>query len=78
METIIRKWGNSLGIRIPNPLVREYSLKEGSTVEIEDGGNKIIIKPKAKRNLSEMLMGINESNVHKEVDTNGPTGKEIW
>jgi antitoxin MazE len=44
METVIKKWGNSLGIRIPNLIVREFSLKDGSFVEIKDMGNEIIDK----------------------------------
>ena len=45
MEATVQKWGNSLGIRIPNLLVRELSLKNGSVVDIDDNGNEIIIKP---------------------------------
>jgi antitoxin MazE len=78
METVIKKWGNSLGIRIPNLIVREFSLKDGSFVEIKDMGNEIIIKPKKKNKLLEMLEAINEQNIHKEVETNGPVGKEIY
>jgi antitoxin MazE len=78
METVIKKWGNSLGIRIPNFIVREFSLKDGSFVEIKNIGNEIIIKPKKKSELLEMLDAINEQNIHEEVETNGPMGKEIW
>jgi antitoxin MazE len=78
METVVKKWGNSLGIRIPNLIVREFSLKDGSCVEIKDRGNEIIIKPKKKDTLSEMLDAITEQNIHEEVETNGPVGKEIW
>jgi antitoxin MazE len=78
MEAVIRKWGNSLGIRIPNLIVRELSLKEGSFVDIKDMGNEIIIKPKEKNKLSEMISAINEQNIHREIETNGPVGKEVW
>jgi antitoxin MazE len=78
MEAIIKKWGNSLGIRIPNLIVRELSLKDGSLVDIKDKGNEIIIKPKEKNKLSGMLNQINEKNIHGEVETNGPVGNEAW
>jgi len=78
MEAVIKKWGNSLGIRIPNLIVRELSLKDGSFVDINDKGNEIIIKPIQKNRLSEMLNLINEQNIHEEVKTKGPVGKEIW
>ena len=78
MEAVVKKWGNSLGIRIPNLIVRELSLKDGSFVNINDKGNEIIIKPIHKNRLSEMVNLINEQNIHKEVKTTGPIGKEIW
>ncbi|MDR2595866.1 MAG: AbrB/MazE/SpoVT family DNA-binding domain-containing protein [Treponema sp.] len=78
MEAIVKKWGNSLGIRIPNLIVRELSLKDGSFVDITNKGKEIIIKPIQKNKLSEMLDKINEQNLHREVETGGPVGKEIW
>ena len=78
MEAVVKKWGNSLGIRIPNLIVRELSLKDGSFVDINDKGNEIIIKPIQKNKLSEMLNLINEQNIHEEVKTTGPVGKEVW
>jgi antitoxin MazE len=78
MEAVVKKWGNSLGIRIPNLIVKEMSLKDGSFVDINDNGNEIVIKPLRKNNLSEMLSLINEQNIHKEIKSSGPVGKEIW
>ena len=78
MEAVVKKWGNSLGIRIPNLIARELSLKDGSSVDINDKGNEIIIKPIRKNNLSEMLNQINEQNIHEEIKTTGPVGNEIW
>ena len=78
MEAMVQKWGNSLGIRIPNLIVREFSLKNGSVVNINDNGNEIVIKPIKKSKLSEMLDKINDKNLHPEVETTGPVGKEIW
>jgi antitoxin MazE len=78
MEAVVKKWGNSLGIRIPNLIVRELSLKDGSFVDINDRGKEIIIKPIKKNKLSDILDKINEQNIHKEIDTGKPVGKEIW
>ncbi|MFP3040674.1 AbrB/MazE/SpoVT family DNA-binding domain-containing protein [Treponema primitia] len=78
MEAVIKKWGNSLGIRIPNLIIRELALKDGSLVEIKDRGNEIIIKPKRKKQLSEMLDEITEENLHREIKTGSPVGNEIW
>ena len=69
MEAVVKKWGNSLGIRIPNLIVREFSLKDGSFVDINDRGNEIVIKPIQKNKLSEMLSRIDENNIHGEIET---------
>jgi len=78
MEAMVQKWGNSLGIRIPNFFIQEFSLKNGSVVNINDNGNEIVIKPIRKSRLSEMLDKINDQNLHQEIETTGPVGKEIW
>jgi antitoxin MazE len=77
METVLTKWGNSLGVRIPVSIVKELSLKNGSIMEIKEKRNKIIIKQK-KSSLIEMLNLINESNIHKGIKTDICVGKEIW
>jgi antitoxin MazE len=78
MEAVVKKWGNSLGIRIPHLIVRKLSLKDGSFVDINDRGKEIIIKPIQKNKLSDMLSKINQQNIHKEIDTGGPVGNEVW
>jgi antitoxin MazE len=78
MEAVVKKWGNSLGIRLPNLVARQLSLKDGSYINIEDKGKKILITPIKKNSLSEMLSKINEQNLHEEIETGGPVGKEIW
>jgi len=78
MEAVVKKWGNSLGIRIPNLVARQLSLKDGSYINIEDKEQKIIITPIKKNRLSEMLSKINEQNLHEKIETGGPVGKEIW
>jgi len=78
MEAVIQKWGNSLGIRIPNLITKEYSLKNGSIVNISNNGKEITIKPIQNYKLSEMLNNINEKNLHEEIDWGKPVRKEIW
>jgi len=78
MEAVIKKWGNSLGIRIPGLIAKEIPLKDGSYVDINSRGNEIVIRPIKKRNLSEMISQINDQNLHDEIQTGEPVGKEIW
>jgi len=42
------------------------------------GNNLGVRMPIEKNKLSEMLDNINEQNIHKEIETEGPVGKEIW
>ena len=78
MEGVVKKWGNSLGIRVPNFIVRNLSLRDGSPIVIRENGNEIIIKPIEKIKLSDMINKINKDNIHKEIETTGPVGNEVW
>ena len=78
MEAVVKKWGNSLGIRIPSLIVRELSLKDGSYINIDDKGKQIIITPIKKNRLPEMISKITEKNLHAEIETGEPVGNEIW
>ncbi|MDR2870185.1 MAG: hypothetical protein LBV04_07035 [Deferribacteraceae bacterium] len=78
METIVKKWGNSLGIRIPSIIVKNKTLHDGICVEIIETENGILISPKQKRVLSEMLEQVTEENIHNEIETGAVVGNEIW
>ncbi|WP_306700978.1 AbrB/MazE/SpoVT family DNA-binding domain-containing protein, partial [Treponema endosymbiont of Eucomonympha sp.] len=36
MVAVVKKWGNSLGMRIPNLMARSMNLSEGSYVELKN------------------------------------------
>jgi len=80
METTIRKWGNSLGIRIPKIFAEEMKINDGTKVSLELNSKSIIIKPKQKAvfMLNDMLEQITDENTHNEVDTGASEGKEEW
>jgi antitoxin MazE len=78
MVAVVKKWGNSLGIRLPYVLAKSYSLQDGSTVELENTNNGIYIVPKHKETLSALLNKITPENIHEEIDTGTPRGEEIW
>ncbi len=76
MEAVIKKWGNSLGIRIPKRILDLLNLSENKKVEIKVVGGNIVIKP--KETLDELLSKIDEKNCHKEINFGRPQGKEVW
>ncbi|MDR1417838.1 MAG: AbrB/MazE/SpoVT family DNA-binding domain-containing protein [Endomicrobium sp.] len=78
MEAVVKKWGNSLGVRIPNAIVKEMSFKDGSLVEIKSSHNEIIIRRKQKIKLSDFIKNINKKNIHVETNSGVAIGNEIW
>lgn len=49
MRTIIRKWGNSMALRIPKSVIRENHIHEGTQMEISSKNGKIILEPKEEK-----------------------------
>lgn len=72
--TKIQKWGNSLGLRLPNAYIKELKLKENSAVEIKVENKQIVISPveTEEYELKELLSRISESNIHKEMQIDIP------
>jgi antitoxin MazE len=78
MKATIQKWGNSLGVRIPKVMADDLKLQNGSEVELFEDSDKIIIQPRRKAKLDDLLSAINEDNLHGEVSSGDPAGREIW
>ena len=78
MQLAVKKWGNSVGIRIPALLSNSLKLQAESLVDIQEVDGRLIIEPiKPKYNLEQLLSGITEDNLHNEVDFGKPVGKEM-
>ena len=77
MKTVVQKWGNSLGIRIPSLYVKEFSLKNGSSVEIIEEEGRIVILPK-KLSLDELVSKITNENMHSPIESGQSVGNEEW
>ena len=75
MQTVVQKWGNSLGIRIPSLYVKEFDLRNGSSVEIVEEEGKLVIKP-GKLTLEQLLSQITDDNIHEPWETGPSVGKE--
>lgn len=80
MKVQIQKWGNSLALRIPKSFAVESKIEQGSTVEVSLESGKIIVFPVAEPefSLAELLAQITPENLHGEIDTGEPVGKEAW
>lgn len=80
METRIKKWGNSLALRIPKALAQEAGLHYEISVELSLVDGKLVISPieHPKPDLEAMLARITEDNLHAEVTVGPAVGKEVW
>jgi antitoxin component of MazEF toxin-antitoxin module len=65
MQASIKKFGNSLGISIPNILLKKLSLHQGSLVNFMLKDNGIVLSPQ-KYNLADFLSQITDANKHPE------------
>lgn len=72
------KWGNSLAVRIPKPVVEDAKLKEGDSLEIEaaaDGHLELRRSTKIPT-LSQLVSQITPENRYSEITTGSEVGKE--
>jgi len=77
MQTVVQKWGNSLGIRIPSHYVKEFNLKNGASVDIIEKNGTIVIVP-PKTTLDSLLSKVSEKNIHEPIETGISVGNEEW
>ena len=77
MKTVVQKWGNSLGLRIPSLWAKDNNVRSGSKIEVIVEKGKIVILPQ-KKSLDDMLAMVTPENIHSEVSTGNAVGKEEW
>ncbi|MCI0342152.1 MAG: AbrB/MazE/SpoVT family DNA-binding domain-containing protein [Planctomycetales bacterium] len=81
MLTRVRKWGNSLGIRIPRDLARGANVSEGIAVDLAVKGGALVVR-RARRSaervyrLSDLLARVRAKQLHPETDWGRPVGRE--
>lgn len=75
MQLAIKKWGNSVGIRIPSQILTALQLQAENIVDIRAENGKIIIEPiRNDYNLSQLLAEITPDNLHSEITTGAVVG----
>lgn len=81
METNIQKWGNSLGVRLPQAVARQHNLQPGNRVRVTDTKEGItitLLKPQPA-SLDELVDAITTENRHQETDwSDDNVGNEAW
>lgn len=75
----VAKWGNSLGIRLPQTIIQQLGWQEGAKVQIITEGNQIILSPaKPKYSLDELLKEAKPQQQHEEINWGEAVGEENW
>lgn len=84
MKTEVRKWGNSLAVRLPRDLAQSLHLGEGTAIELELIEGALVLRPAVPRrrpgarDLGELLRGVTPDGIHREVDWGERQGGEVW
>lgn len=80
MRLQVKKWGNSLALRIPKPFAQDAAVKEGSIVDVSVSEGKLVVTPVRKKRitLTQLLTKVHQGNLHGEIDSSSPTGREAW
>jgi antitoxin MazE len=75
----MRKWGNSIGVRIPAGILTELNLSAEKKVDVRAEAGRIIIEPiiDSQETLEQLLGQITPDNVHSEIDFGESVGKEL-
>jgi antitoxin MazE len=78
MTAKVQKWGNSLALRLPKALVNEFRLEPGSVVKLSVVDGKLIVEPQRapRYKLEDLLKKVSKRNLHAEIKTGRPVGKE--
>lgn len=80
MRATVRKWGNSLALRIPSGLAEDAHLREGAEVDVAVEDGRLVVAPVAAPELSldALLAAITPENLHAEQLADGGRGAEAW
>ena len=79
MEAHVKKWGNSLGIRIPQSFAIQIGLQENSIVDLHLKSGELVISPRSQKySLVELLDKVTSENLHSETDWGPTVGNEQW
>lgn len=80
MKTRVQKWGNSLALRIPRSFAHEVGLQNQTPVEVALADGKLVISPVTRPDptLEQLLAGVTDENLHREVAPGSSAGNETW
>ena len=80
VRVLVQKWGNSLALRIPKPFAQDVGVREGTAVQLSVSEGRLVAAPirARKARLKDLLARVSKTNLHDEVETGRPVGREGW
>ena len=80
MRARVRKWGNSLAVRIPRSFAEQAGLRENGPIDVSLADGKVLIESVTAPDLTldELLARITDANLHTEADLGPAVGNEEW
>jgi antitoxin MazE len=78
MRARIRRWGNSLALRIPKAFAEEASLEDESVVDLKVVNGKLVVASvvEPEVTLDRLLADVEAHNLHGDVSTRRPVKTE--
>ena len=83
METVLRNFGNSVGLVIPKPLRDALKFEAGQTVQLDASDEGLLIRPAARRYSLDELLAQCDPKAPMPTDMAEwqqarPAGREVW
>jgi antitoxin MazE len=79
MQAVVKKWGNSLALRLPQSLAADLKLEDGSSVSLSVEDHALVVRPARKRyRLADLLSQTPFEAKHGETDWGDARGGESW
>ena len=77
MLTKIQKWGTTCHSH-SSWVCRRADGTQGSEVDLSLDGDRLVVSPDARAISLALLAQVTDENIHTEVATGEPTGREVW
>jgi antitoxin MazE len=76
LAVTLQKWGNSIGVRLPKPMLEQVGLREGAQVDVLVEGDHLVIR-RERPKLADLLAQCKPENRPDPIDFGPPAGREI-
>ena len=78
MTVTLKKWGNSLTLRIPKDIAQSLHVEHDTLLDLWVENGVLMVEAQKEVLLEDLVAKIDASNLHTEVDTGEAVGSEAW